>query len=169
MTAPGVVRSPAVRLRWKAQRSGEHRDAVSAGPRLFVEPDVTPEALVELFQQHMASEAKEILGSNLGRWMRVTGTRGDVVPLRRKGTLLRFERTGSRPATRIEMNFDGLAWRAILEKVPRSSEIAVVGVLRAATRSNSAARNARISSRVISVIFCSARCPSQSRNRCALS
>lgn len=102
---------------------------------MFVEPDVTPDALVDLYQQHMSSEAKEILGSNLGRWMRVTGTRGDVVPRRRKATLLRFERRGSRPATRIEMNFDGLAWRAILEKVPRSSEIAVVGVLRAATRS----------------------------------
>lgn len=128
------VEGSAVRLRRKAQRRRPH-DPTPVGARVFVEADVTPESLTALYQEYLTSEATAIVGPNIGRWMRVSGPRGDVVPRGRKDALLRFERRGSRTSKRIEMNFTGPDWRARLSEIPRGKEIAVVGVLRAATQS----------------------------------
>lgn len=124
-----------MRLRRNAKPVERSIEPQAAAARVFVEPELTPEALVYLYQQHLTSEATAMLGPNIGRWMRVSGPRGDVVRRGRKGVLFRFQRKGSRPATRVEMNFDGPDWRDRLTEIPSGTEIAVVGVLRAATRS----------------------------------
>lgn len=106
-----------------------------ADDREFVATDVTPAAIVQLYDDYLSSEADKIVAPLVGKWLRVAGPRGYPVPRRRGVTLLRFDRRAVEPYTRVEMKFHGPDARQLLNAIPRGTEVVIVGTLASVTRS----------------------------------
>lgn len=102
--------------------------------REFVDPDVTPAALVGLHETHISSEAEKIIAPHVGKWIRVSGPRGSTVPRRRGFALLRFDRRPGSPLTRLELRFREPDAREHLEAIPRGTDVVVVGTIVSVTR-----------------------------------
>ena len=103
--------------------------------REFVDPTVTPAMLVALYEEHLSSEADALVAPHSGKWIRVSGPRGDTVPRRRGVTLLRFDRRPGAPLTRVEMRFREPDARQHLDAVARGTEVVVIGEIASVTRS----------------------------------
>ena len=123
-------------------RGGRHRGASDAPKRqsrerVFVESSVTPEYLTGLYESHITSEAAELSAPYFGKWIRLTGPLGGVVRRSSTEALVRFDRRprGPRVPVRVEMIVRGKQACDRVAELKPGAEIAVVGMIKAATRS----------------------------------
>jgi hypothetical protein len=123
-----------VRFRRDAEGWTEPPQELAEG-REFVDADVTPAALIALYDDHLSIDADALVAPHVGKWIRVWGPRGTTVPRRRGVTLLRFDRRPRQPFTRVEMQFRGADVRARLDAIPRGTETVVIGMIASVTRS----------------------------------
>jgi hypothetical protein len=123
-------------------RGARHRGASEAPKRQgrereFVGSDITPEFLTGLYESHITSEAAQLSAPYFGKWMRLSGPLGGVVRRSSTEALVRFDRRarGPRVPVRVEMVVRGRQACDQVAGLKPGTEIEVVGLIKAATRS----------------------------------
>ena len=123
-------------------RRVRHRGASEApkrqgAARTFVESNVTPEYLTELYERHITSEAAKLSAPHFGKWIELTGPLGGVVRRSTTEAVVRFDRRrrANRVPVRVEVIVRGKQACDQLAELKPGTEIAVVGMITAVTRS----------------------------------
>lgn len=68
------------------------RDKLSTEPREFVPPEVTPRRIREFYENSTAVQAHESTKHYIGKWMRISGPLGNVLPRNEFFQMVTFKR-----------------------------------------------------------------------------
>jgi hypothetical protein len=98
--------------------------------RIFVGQGITPEYLLDFFEQHTAVQATNAIKDYIGKWMKVAGSVNNVISTSDFLARVTFERQPALPDyTYLYMSFRG-PWKDRAKILKRGDNITVIGQIR---------------------------------------
>jgi hypothetical protein len=101
--------------------------------RVFVGEGITPEYLIGIFQEHTSIQGAKLTAAYLGKWMKVSGSLGNVISSTPDRAQLTFERAEVPLADRTWFDFTSLymqfskPWMDRLAITKRGAKLTVIG------------------------------------------